>query len=315
MPTRKCYHLILFAGIYQFADRHGCKTLRHASERFISSHFVNITEEDEFTDIPLETLIFFLHSENLQVEHEFQVFELAMKWIFADVPKRRKHIFDILYPIRFPIISLVQLGQYIDSCPDLSLKIALQKTANDFQQVRFLAECRDRPYLFSPRRCARKCVYVVGGYSREEGGRWSDSHSLQTHECYNTYSQKWCTLSAMQHKRSGHGACALRGRIYCIGGENDSLIFDSAECFDPAENSWQFIAPMTAPRCGLGVAVVNEEIYALGGWIGSEIGNTIEKYNPDKDEWSRVGVIQTLRFSAGVIEFAGSIFCHAIFPE
>ena len=34
-----------------------------------------------------------------------------------------------------------------------------------------------------------KNIYVLGGYSRLPGGRWSDSQSLNSVECYNSFTQ------------------------------------------------------------------------------------------------------------------------------
>ena len=290
-----------------FGESYGCKELQKTSERFIHSHFASVANEDEFkTLLTKDLLVQLLHSENLRIDNEFQVFEIAISWILCDVTQRRKHLFDLMCHIRFPIISQNQLEAYVNKVEDLSLKVALQKTVYDNYQLRALAEARRRPYLFVPRRCARKCVYVVGGYSREEGGRWSDSHSLTTVQCYNTYNEEWMQLASMTSARSGHGVCAVNGLVYAIGGENDSLIFDGGEVYDAAQNEWTPIAPMTSPRCGLGVAVVDEEIYAFGGWIGSEIGRTVEKYDPAEKTWTEVGSSETLRFSMGVLEHKGT---------
>ena len=40
-----------------------------------------------------------------------------------------------------------------------------------------------------------KNIYVLGGYSRHLGGRWSDSQSLNSVECYNSFTQVLHTYS------------------------------------------------------------------------------------------------------------------------
>ena len=296
-----------------FGETYGCKELQRASERYIHTHFTAVASEDEFkTLLTKDFLVTLLRSENLNIDCEFQVLEIAINWILSDVTERRKHIFDLMAHIRFPIISQSQLDNYLDNCQDLSLKVALKKTVYDNYQLRAFAEARRRPYLFVPRRRARKCVYAVGGYSRNEGGRWSDSHSLSTVHCYNTYNDEWVDVAPMTSARSGHGVCVVNGLVYAIGGENDSLIFDSGEVYDAAQNTWTAIAPMTVPRCGLGVVCVDEDIYAIGGWVGSDIGRTMEKYSPAEDTWTEVGRMATLRFSMGLLEHEGKnrIFVH-----
>jgi actin-binding protein IPP len=102
-----------------------------------------------------------------------------MQWMLADVSQRRKLVFEVLAPIRFPLISQKQLETYIESCPDISLKVALRSLVQDFRYDRRLPyelkTGRLKPYLFQPRRSARKNVYIIGGYTRDPGGRWSDS--------------------------------------------------------------------------------------------------------------------------------------------
>ena len=238
-----------------------------------------------------------------------QVFEAAMKWIEHDVSQRRRYVFDVLAPVRFPIVSLKQLHNHIERCGDLSLKIALRKLMQDFCGSQWQPYERRvgrlKPYLLQPRKCARKNMYVIGGYSRDKGGRWSDSRSLSTVECFNSFQQQWTKLTCLRHPRSGHGIAVLDGCIYVIGGESDSLIFDNTECFNPATQKWTMIPSMTVPRCGLGVCACDNKIYAFGGWIGSQIGDTVERFDPELNRWIQVDRVRTLRFAMGVIEYKG----------
>ena len=90
-----------------------------------------------------------------------------------------------------------------------------------------------------------------------------------------------------------------------IGGESDSLIFNSMEMLDPGTDEWQDMAGMTVPRCGLGVCVLDGAIYALGGWVGIEIGATVERYDPGENYWREWGRLTTLRFAMGVTGHKG----------
>ena len=61
----------------------------------------------------------------------------------------------------------------------------------------------------------------------------------------------------------------MAGSIYVIGGESDSLIYDTVEKFDCNANRWTQAASMTVPRCNHGVVALDQHIYALGGilWL------------------------------------------------
>ncbi|XP_013391404.1 actin-binding protein IPP [Lingula anatina] len=300
-------------GIYDFADAHACQDLKKYTEKYIHKHFLDVVKEEEFFLLPKETVIKIFQSEELRIENEFQVFSAAMDWINHDIKARRPSVFDVLNPVRLSIISPAQLEKHIIMCEDLSLKVALRKIIQDIKTDRDITSFGLKPHKLNyyqkhhvqPRRCARKMIYVIGGFSRLPGGRWSDSQTLNTVECFDSFRQQWKTVPSIKFCRSGHGVTVLDGNIYVIGGESDSLIFDTAEHLDPVSNHWSMLPSMTVPRCGLGVCTVDDFIYALGGWVGSEIGDTIECYNPTLNVWSKVGKLVTLRFAMGVVEHEG----------
>lgn len=65
---------------------------------------------------------------------------------------------------------------------------------------------------------------MSGGYTRLQGGRWSDSRALSCVERFDTFNQFWTTVSSLHQARSGLGVAVLEGMIYVVGG-------DTAEAF------------------------------------------------------------------------------------
>ncbi|ESP05145.1 hypothetical protein LOTGIDRAFT_103262 [Lottia gigantea] len=299
-------------GIYLFCEAHACYDIKRAAESFIRKHFLQVVHCEEFLQLPKETLIHFLSSENLRIENETQAFNAAIRWIQHDLIARRREVFDILVPIRFPIISDKFLEKFIEECEDISLKIAIQKIIQDYKMSRKmcleLQLSKINPMMLQPRLSARKNIYIIGGYCRKRGDRWSDMHTLRSVERFDTFHKQWQSLPCMRNPRSGLGAAVLDGKIYVAGGENDSLIHDSVEIFDPDEKKWTKLGTMTDPRCGLGLCAYRNNLYAFGGWIGSVIGDTVEKYNADIDHWCIVGKLPTPRFGMAVIEHQGLIY-------
>jgi actin-binding protein IPP len=58
---------------YRFSDVHNCRELIAASTKYIQDLFPIVCCEDEFLELPKEQLCFFLSSEHLKVDSEFQV--------------------------------------------------------------------------------------------------------------------------------------------------------------------------------------------------------------------------------------------------
>lgn len=296
-------------GIYLFSDAHSCSPLSKSALDFIHRNFVDVSKQDEFLQLTKTVLLQLLESEELKIESEEQVFEAAMRWALHDISRGREALGNILERIRLPLISPKFLENYLITCESASIQRMLARLLEGYRNYQSLAREQQRVHT-QPRRASRKCFFVIGGYSRRVGGRWSDTSSLYTVEKFDSFLQT-CdsfTTAQLSFARSGHAVASIGGLIYAVGGENDSLIYDTVECYDPALNSWSLVAPLTAPRVACGVCVVEDFMFVIGGWVGSEIAENIERYDPDLDRWDIVGKVETKRFHLGVAEMDGLIY-------
>lgn len=75
----------------------------------------------------------------------------------------------------------------------------------------------------------------AGGYTRLQGGRWSDSRALSCVERFDTFNQYWTTVSSLHQARSGLGVAVLEGMIYVVGGESAEAVL--CLCFNPQKSS------------------------------------------------------------------------------
>lgn len=104
------------------------------------------------------------------------------------------------------------------------------------------------------------------------------------------------------------GVATLGGKMYVVGGEQESKILANGERYDPITDEWTEIASMLTPRCEFGMCALDGCLYAMGGWVGEDIGDQIEKYDPSEDRWSIVGRLPHPRFSMGVVSYDGLIY-------
>lgn len=65
---------------------------------------------------------------------------------------------------------------------------------------------------------------MTGGYTRLQGGRWSDSRALSCVERFDTFNQYWTTVSSLHQARNGLGVAVLEGMIYVVGGERSCFV-------------------------------------------------------------------------------------------
>ena len=296
-------------GIYLFSDAHSCSLLSKSALDYIHRNFVEVSKQEEFLQLSKSTLLHLLESEELKIESEEQVFEAAMSWVLHDLPRGRESLGQILERIRLPLISPKFFERYLPACESPSIQRMLNRILEGYRNYQSLARGQQRIHT-QPRRASRKCFFIVGGYSRRVGGRWSDTSSLATVEKFDSFAHTCDSFSTtpMSYPRSGHGVASVGGFIYAVGGENDSLIYDTVECYDPALNTWSLVASLNAPRVACAVCVVEDFIFVIGGWVGSEIAEDIERYDADRDCWKVVGKVETKRFHLGVVEMDGLIY-------
>ncbi|RUS78504.1 hypothetical protein EGW08_013751 [Elysia chlorotica] len=301
-------------GIFAFADAHNLVHLKHQARLFLEKNFVAAVEEDEFVYIEPKSLLSVLGSEKLHIENESQVLEAAMKWLSADLPKRRKHLLQVLNEIRFNLISQRQLHVITSTCDDQGVQTLLTKLSQHSHHIMSFSPCGiflpvDKPNMLTgPRENAKRYIYVVGGFTRKRHDFSANISTLQCVERFDVYTKTWQVYQHLSHPRSSHGMAVLDQRIVVAGGEDAFLITASVESFDPDENIWTALPSMNYPRYGLGLATLDNTLYALGGYVGSETGETVEKYDPNCGMWVLFDTMPNPRFSMAIVEYEGLIY-------
>ncbi|KAG7196679.1 hypothetical protein KM043_016011 [Ampulex compressa] len=294
-------------GIYRFAEAHNRLDLLETVLRFIEVNFPQVSQEEEFLDLPKEHLIQFLSSDYIHIDTEFQVFQAAYNWIVHDIPTRRCYVFEILSHIRLRLCSLSRLDRTILECKDASLIVALRSIQNDLVCNKGCLV----PLHAEPRLCARKNILVIGGSKREESadswGKASES-TYEAIEKYDIFTGEWSRVAPIGIGRILPGVALLDGKVYVVGGELESCIIANCECYDPRDNVWTSITCMEEPRCDFGLCALDNNLYAFGGWVGEDIGGSIEIYDPITNTWTLNGQLPEPRFSMGVVAYEGLIY-------
>jgi len=102
----------------------------------------------------------------------------------------------------------------------------------------------------------------------------------------------WVERAPMRVARGGLRAAAVGGKIYAIGGSNDShrpfslgTVLDVNEEYDPTRNFWVFKKPMPTPRALFAIAVYGDKIYAISGVSSEGATGVNEVYDPSTDSW------------------------------
>ena len=123
-----------------------------------------------------------------------------------------------------------------------------------------------------------KKIYVFGGRN--------GSTVLNSVYEYDLSTNKWTLRPSMQIARYGAGAVTVGGKIYLIGGfDNTGKALNTVSVYDPVTNTWlQDKKPMPTARGWFGIAA-DDHIYVICGFDGYTTLSTVHEYDPAQDKW------------------------------
>ncbi|XP_053671665.1 kelch-like ECH-associated protein 1B [Anopheles nili] len=279
-------------GIANFAEQHGCETLRQKANQFIERNFTQICREEEFLQLSVMQLICLIRKDELNVQGERDVYDAVLKWVKYDEDNRYPKMESILSAVRCQLLTPSFLKEQMKNCAVLRRAPGCREyLAKIFQDLTL----HKRPGVRERKPNTTRMIFVAGGYYK---------HSLDMLEGYNVDDRVWLTLPKLTVPRSGLGAAFLKGTFYAVGGRNNSpgSSYDSdwVDRYNPVTETWRPCSPMSVPRNRVGVAVMDELLYALGGSSGSDYHNTVEYYDPETDRWTLVQPMHSKRLGVGV---------------
>ena len=119
--------------------------------------------------------------------------------------------------------------------------------------------------------------------------------SVHFRMCIKDLGETWRTVVPMPSPRDWPVATVVNGKIYVIGGSNNTGWLSSVEAYDPSKDQWHSAASMPTQRCRMAVAEVGGKIYVRGGQNESRYLTMVEEYDPVSNRWRQVSPMPTGR--------------------
>jgi RNA polymerase sigma factor (sigma-70 family) len=119
---------------------------------------------------------------------------------------------------------------------------------------------------------------------------------------------KWENKADMPTGRALCSSCVLNGKVYVIGGINNSRYIATAEEYDPKLDKWTTKADMPTPRCNTATVEVSGKIYVIGGWNESRGLSVIEEYDPINNIWEKKTPMPSAKTNASATYINGKIY-------
>ncbi|XP_066532981.1 kelch-like protein 10 [Hoplias malabaricus] len=293
--------------VWTFAETFSCTELQRSANLFALHHFPELVHvSQEFPQLSLSQLERLVEKNELNVKHEETVFEAIMCWI-SHAPEERKGYISVLLP-------KVRLGLMM---PDY-----------------FMNEVKNNPLVKNNKECrpiiinALKALFDLNihGLSNRDFNNpltrprlpnnillaisgWSGGGPTNCIEAYDVRANRWVNVTTNDESpRAYHGTAFLNGFIYCVGGYDGDIYFNSVRKFSPVSGTWHEVAPMYSRRCYVSVCVINGCLYAMGGFDGSNRVNTVEFYKPDSNQWTMIAPMHEQRSDASATSLNGKVY-------
>ncbi|XP_072450613.1 kelch-like protein 26 [Chiloscyllium punctatum] len=276
--------------IGQMATTFSLSSLKESVDVFTFAHFLQIAQEEDFLQLPLERLIFFLKSNKLKNCSEVDLFHAAIRWLQYD-ESRRANAHLVLCHIRFPLMKSSELVDNVQMqavmvedplCRRYLLEAfnyqVLPFRQHEMQSARTrirsdtvsLVAFGGTPYTDNDRTVSRKVFALADGNARQFTER-PEMEIGCSHACI----------------------AVLDNFVYVVGGQH--LQYRSGEgavswCFryDPHLNHWLRIRSMQEGRIQFQLDVLQGMLFATGGRNRSGSLSTVERYSPRRNEWTNV---------------------------
>jgi N-acetylneuraminic acid mutarotase/uncharacterized small protein (DUF1192 family) len=145
-------------------------------------------------------------------------------------------------------------------------------------------------------------VYVMGGVKSISGGSYDQA--VPDAASYDPDSGEWTVLDPMPTGvRGAAGVFGQDGRIYVIGGYNDSVgVIDATQIYDPDTNAWSSGTDIPSGRWEAKAVAVYEDTLVVAGGEGA--AGQVFRYDISDDSWS-VGASMPVAMTGGSFVWAG----------
>lgn len=111
----KSIHLESCIGILNLAESHVLTTLKTGAQDYITTQFSQLVQQQDFLELPAESLEAVLQRDDLDVKCEESVFEALMRWVRAQQEERFPLLARLLSHVRLPLLEPAYFVEKVES--------------------------------------------------------------------------------------------------------------------------------------------------------------------------------------------------------
>jgi len=157
-------------------------------------------------------------------------------------------------------------------------------------------------------------LYVAGGGPNAFPAGYVESYP--TLEIYDFETGRWGGGPDMPAGRHHVGTAALDGKLYVLGGRNETdLTLDTFERYDPETQEWEELPPMPLAQSSAAVVAAGGKIVAFGGedetdWDKGKgwVTGSTWAFDPETSRWQRLPELKVERRAHGGAVTGGRVY-------
>ncbi|ESN92733.1 hypothetical protein HELRODRAFT_189594 [Helobdella robusta] len=331
-----------YANILQFANKFALFGAIERVFEFIFDNLKCIISRSEILSLSPEDMIRLVESELVNVEREFDVFDMILRWTLVD-ELRKQYAEPLFSKIKYNLMAVDKKKKANDILNDLQINLQTEihgfrtigtivafgkpDFKDNIQQPYFSSlpvydffktvnkEATESPVVHFKTTNIQLQNFRKWGYSVctfDNGIYFAGGYCPLTKEVsvYNPTFCKWSRLSDMQVARHGFYFGEMGGHLYAVAGETfKGVITRKVERYIPDEDRWYIMAPLPIAVIMLSGTACNGMLYVSGGWkVPDTLVNLVYMYNPALNQWSEKAPMLTARHDHVMTSVGNKIF-------
>ncbi|KAM7407336.1 hypothetical protein PAMA_003182 [Pampus argenteus] len=305
----KSLHLESCIGILNLAESHALTTLKTRAQGYIISQFSQVIQQEDFVELPADSMETLLQKDDLDVKCEECVFEALMRWVRARQDERYPLLPSLLSHVRLPLLEPAYFVEKVES-DELIRRCSeafplLQEARIYHLSGREVVSERTKPRV---QHFLSEVFLIIGGCTKDE-------RFISTVTCLDPLRRSRLEVARLpgtemedesQNRKWVEFACiTFRNELYISGGKETQ---QDVWKYNGALDKWMQIEPLTTGRWRHKMAVHGGKVYALGGFDGVQRLTSVEAYDPFHNRWTQVTPLVV-----GVSSFAAASFDRWIY--
>jgi len=289
--------------IYQFAEIYNCDDIMELAQDIFNKSWKKVIETDHFLLLDYDLLLKLLSNDLLEVHREFDVFDIIITWVNANLNNRYHFLISLLELVRWEFIEPNQLDM-IMSIPIISSnKITSNFVQSCMESDELNARLDDMRFSYS------SWVYILGGEQ-------SFLREMKSCEFFNYSSSNWEYGFSLHGPRTSFAAVVQGDNLYVIGGMRFGEKLKLVECYNPKNGRWKRLASLKKCLGDVEAAIIDDVVYAAGGSSeGEPASRYAEKYDESNNIWISVAHMKSRRRRFGLCSYASKLYVFGGFQD